>query len=390
MGAAAIGLRVFAAASPRGYTVMPGGLTRVASGTDTRVVAMQRGGGSKDTWVLSDAPVDGAFTLLRNTVTAADLVRSGISTSSRVAENLFWFGRFQERCDDTARLLREVLNPSLQEDEDEANDSRPVLALARAFGIIEEDEGAAALLKAATMAEAPFGLVSNMNTLERLAYTLRDRISLDNTRTLNGLLKDPVVDCEGADITETLTWLDRTVSSLTTLSGFVLDGMTRDEGWRFLSIGRRLERLSFQTLAILTALNGDHDAGLSWLLRLGDSVVTYHSRYMARPEWLPVLDLLVVDGSNPRSLMFQAKGIDSYLEKLRDAHGCCDACEPFSELVASLHHLTPDDLRPESLRLRRVLEGLRYESYNLSDALAQRFFNHARGMMTSPTRQEAA
>lgn len=390
VGAAAIGLRVYAVATPRGYVVMPGGLTRVASGTDTRVVAMQRGGGSKDTWILSEGPVDGVFTLLQNTVTASDLVRSGVSTPSRVAENLFWFGRFQERCDDTARLLREALNPSLQEDEDEANDSRPVLALARSFGILDKEEGGEALLKAATMADAPFGLVSNLNALERLAYTLRDRVSLDHSRTLNGLLKDPVVDCEGADLTETLAWLDRTVSSLTTLSGFVLDGMTRDEGWRFLSIGRRLERLSFQCLALLTAMNGNLDAGLSWLLRLGDSVVTYHSRYMARPEWLPVLDLLVADASNPRSLIFQANGIDNYLEKLRDAHGCCDACEPFSEIVAALHHLGPEDLRPESLRLRRVLEGLRYESYVLSDSLAQRFFNHARGMMTSPMRQEAA
>ena len=390
LGTAAIGLRVFAVASPRGYAVMPGGLTRVASGTDTRVVAMQRGGGSKDTWVLSDAPVDGAFTLLHNTVTAADLVRSGLSTSSRVAENLFWFGRFQERCDDTARLLREALNPSLQEDEDEANESRPILELARAFGILDPEEGGEALLRAATMADAPFGLVSNLNSLERLAYTLRDRVSLDNMRTLNGLLKDPVVDVEGADLTEILAWLDRTVSSLTTLSGFVLDGMTRDEGWRFLSIGRRLERLSFQSLAILTAMNGELDAGLSWLLRLGDSVVTYHSRYMARPEWLPVLDLLVADGSNPRSLLFQAKGIDSYLEKMRSSHGCCTGCEPFSEMVVALTHLQAEDLRPESLRLRRVIEGLRYESYALSDALAQRFFNHARGMMTSPTRQEVA
>ncbi len=377
ISARGIGLRVFAVASPMGYTVMPGGLTRVASSADARVVAMQRGGGSKDTWVMSAGPVDGAFTLLRGTITAADLVRTSASIPSRVAENLFWFGRYQERCDDAARLLREALDQSLQEDDDEGGAIRPVLSLAHAFGIVEAAKPAeAGLLAAATLEDSPLGLPANLRSLERLAYTLRDRVSLDNMRTINGLLKDPVLGNAAATLSDALAWLDRSIASLTTLSGFALDGMTRDDGWRFLSIGRRLERLSFQCLALQVAFGSGLDTGLTWLLRLSDSIVTYHSRYMARPEWLPVLDLLVMDGANPRSLLFQARGVAGYLGRMREAFGPSPG-DGFLRAVAALEGLAPADLAPEGERLRETVAALRGESFALSDALAQRYFNHA-------------
>ena len=100
-----IALRVYVAATPQGYRVMPGGLTRVASAINTRFISMQRGGSSKDTWVLSDEPVS-SFSLLKPQIGKADLIRSGSNLSSRVVENLFWFGRYAERCEDLARLLR--------------------------------------------------------------------------------------------------------------------------------------------------------------------------------------------------------------------------------------------------------------------------------------------
>ncbi len=109
LDARVIGLRVFACASPDGYVVMPGGLTRVGSDADVRVLSMQRGGLSKDTWVRSAGPVS-SFSLLRRAVGPQDLVRSGANLSSRVVENLFWFGRYAERCDNVARLLRITLS----------------------------------------------------------------------------------------------------------------------------------------------------------------------------------------------------------------------------------------------------------------------------------------
>ena len=101
-----------------------------------------------------------------------------------------------------------------------------------------------------------------------------------------------------------------------TLSGFVLDGMTRGIGWRFLSMGRRVERLATMCSALQVAIDDGRGHDLDWLLDLADSSVTYRSRYLAAPEWLPVLDMVMRDDANPRSLAFQAKGLAEYIAKL--------------------------------------------------------------------------
>ena len=126
-----VGLRVFAVATPNGYHVMPGGLTRVAGDDRSRVIAMQRGGRSKDTWVLSDAPVNASFSLLSRTVKPQDLVASRANVPSRAAENLFWFGRYGERCENAARLLRVAIADVLDDSRDPAGGVSPVLILAR-------------------------------------------------------------------------------------------------------------------------------------------------------------------------------------------------------------------------------------------------------------------
>ena len=377
VNARGIGLRVFAVRSRNGYVVMPGGLTRVASGPDERVVSAQRGGGSKDTWVTSTGQVDASFTLLQKTVTARDLVRSATGVPSRLAENLFWFGRYEERCDDCARLLRVALGQLLRENDDDEDSFGPLVALARAFGLIGEGEEAeSALLEAATLAKNPLGLPANLNSLEQVAFNLRDRMSMDNWRTINGLIKDPTFGAE-VSLPEALDWLDRTITGLMTLSGFALDGMTRDDGWRFLSIGRRLERLAFQCLVLQTAFDHGLLSGLNWLLHLADSIVTYRSRYMARPEWLPVLDLLILDGANPRSVRYQANGIYSYLTKFEETYGNCGS-QLLRPGIEALDALDPGrDFYPESVQLRDAIDTLRSTAFALSDGLSHRFFTHA-------------
>lgn len=377
IAARGIGLRVFAVASPGGYVVMPGGLTRVASTDNVRVVSMQRGGGSKDTWVMSSGPVDTSFTLLKNKATAADSLRVRAGIPSRVVENLFWFGRYEERCDNAARLLRLALNQKLQETDDDENSLPAVLALAKSFGLLHEDDDPdTALLAAAVREDNAFGLPANLRTLERVAFTLRDRMSLDNWRTINGLIKDPVFN-KAASLADTLGWLDRTISSMMTLSGFALDGMTRDDGWRFFSIGRQVERLAFQCLALQIAFEHRFDAGLTWLLSLADSTVTYRSRYLARPEWLTVLDLLVQDGANPRSVMFQTEGIHDSLLKLEATYGQCGS-ELFAPGLQTLEGLDRErDLAPDNAQLRAAIDTLRGAAFALNDRLTLRFFNHA-------------
>ena len=129
-----------------------------------------------------------------------------------------------------------------------------------------------------------------------------------------------------------------------TLSGFVLDGMTRGIGWRFLSMGRRIERLATMCGAIGVAIDEGRDHGLDWLLDLADSSVTYRSRYLAAPEWLPVLDMVVRDEANPRSLAFQVKGLGDYIAKIEAIHGRF-ASETLAPAQAALRGLKRDRSR---------------------------------------------
>jgi len=367
-------------ATPDGYRVMPGGLTRVAGGGESRVIAMQHGGRSKDTWVLSDAPVNAAFTLLSTSVTADDLVNPSAKLPSRAAENLFWFGRYGERCDASVRLLRVAMAGVLDHGGERPAGVLPTLLLARRFGLIEagEDPGNA-LLRAATHPEE--ALNRQLRRLTRVAFSLRDRLSGDNWRALNQLIDDPVFQRDAASalplpLPQALVWLDGLVTSLMTLSGFVLDGMTRSLGWRFLSIGRRVERLANLCAALQIAVHEGRDGTPDWLLDLADSGVTYRARYLVAPEWLPVLDLLLRDETNPRSVAFQVKGLSEYIERLESSHGRF-ASDVLAPGRTALLALPVQELHPESPVLHQLIEQLQRAANAISDELTLKFFSHA-------------
>ena len=370
----AVGLRVFAVATPDGYRVMPGGLTRVAVDGDSRVIAMQRGGRSKDTWVLSGGPVNASFSLLSTTVKPEDLVGSRVNLPSRAAENLFWYGRYGERCDSAVRVLRVAIAGVLDHAAEPSDGLAPAIVLAHRLGLIDDTADAnVALLRAATHPEE--ALANRLRQLSRTAFNLRDRMSADNWRTLNQLAADPVFQ-RGAALPLALSWLDRAVTSMMTLSGYVLDGMTRSSGWRFLSIGRRLERLSHLCVALQVATTEGAAHGLDWLLELTDSTSTYRSRYLVAPEWLPVLDILLRDETNPRSIAFQVKGLTEYIAKLELSHGRF-ASDVLAPAQAALCDLSPQDLNPESEAVAQVLDQLRRCAGAVSDELTLKFFQHA-------------
>ena len=374
-----VGLRVFAVATPNGYHVMPGGLTRVAGDDHSRVIAMQRGGRSKDTWVLSDAPVNASFSLLSRTVKPEDLVASRANVPSRAAENLFWFGRYGERCEAAARLLRVAIADQLDESREASDGASPALILAHHFGLIDSfDQPSTDLLRAATHPDE--GLSERLKQLSRVAFNLRDRMSSDHWRSLNQLIADPVfqrgLSSTSLGLPLAMGWLDRAVTSMITLSGFVLDGMTRGVGWRFLSIGRRIERLSTLCNVLQVASTEGRNHGLDWLLEYADSTVTYRSRYLVAPEWLPVLDLLLRDEVNPRSVAFQVKGLAEYIAKLEMSHGRF-ASDVLAPAHGALRNLDTRDLHPESEALAEVLAQLQRAAHAVSDELTLKFFSHA-------------
>ncbi|MEE4751340.1 circularly permuted type 2 ATP-grasp protein [Pseudomonas alliivorans] len=324
----AIGMRVYAVAGLDGYRVLPGGLTRVAADADADVVSMQRGGASKDTWVLGERSYSGVHAgeplKGQRALGVYDLIRRDPYLPSRVVENLFWFGRYCERCDDSARLLRIMFTRYVDDDDPQA--LQAAVKLAESLGVLpeaEEDETLQHRLLTALLGEEwPFSLRANLQRLQWAASQVRGKLSRENWQALVELQREALsLESEEPDFGELLDFLNRLVMSLAALSGFALDDMTRDEGWSFLMIGRRIERLKFLSMSLAAFLRGttvSDQAGLEWLLELGNSSITYRSRYMAVPHLIPVLDLLLLDDQNPHAVLFQLKLVQRSLRRLSD------------------------------------------------------------------------
>ncbi|MBC3921016.1 circularly permuted type 2 ATP-grasp protein [Undibacterium sp. CY18W] len=388
----ATGLRVYACATPKGYVVMPGGLTRVATGPDARVITMQQGGGSKDTWVQARAQQDLPHQE-RGNVERREPVRDDTHLSSRVAENLHWFGRNTERCDNIARLLRVTLNFLFHvRPDDRGAEWAAMTGLCQWYWLIAPPEPTdvtaepvqpaamltdaqieSALLRAVVSPDVP-GLVQQQQQLYRCASQLRERISLDNWRAISKMRQDSPVE-EQPSQAEAMRRLDDATEAAMLMSGYAMDGMSRDLGWRFMSLGRRLERLQFQCQILRRGLAMD-GGDLEWMLLLSDSIITYRARYQARPEWLPLLDLLLLDESNTRSIVFQVDGILKTLQQMAPGRGPAGT-EQLAALADELQALTPEaDLVGGSLYLADLLQRLIQTSETLSEQIGVQFFSH--------------
>jgi uncharacterized alpha-E superfamily protein len=375
---------------------MPGGLARVAAGASTRIISMQRGGASKDAWVLTNGPVS-EFTMLKPSIGVRDLVREGANLSSRVVENLFWLGRYSERFDDSARILRVALNRVL-----EASGGRTpvvvcILDLAKQLGVLpkpEEDAPAVegsdhVLLEAIYDPKQPGSLAANIRSLLWSATHVRERLSLDHWHSLNRLQREQQAALKThPTLTEAIAFLDRVLGVSSSLTGFAMDNMTRDDGWRFLIIGRSLERLSFLANGIAQFLRMPltHAPGnLEWLLELADSIITYRSRYSRLPELLPVLDLLVFDDSNPHGVVFQANMLIRYLERMArelDDYSDSDLPDVLTRLRAfdldSLQHLPYGEYTTctACMALANLLSELDQAAIKVANWLGMRYFTH--------------
>jgi uncharacterized circularly permuted ATP-grasp superfamily protein/uncharacterized alpha-E superfamily protein len=387
----AIGMRVFAVASAEGYRVLPGGLTRVAEDADAEVVSMQRGGASKDTWVLGERHPGGEPWQWLRPLGVADLVRSDPYLPSRVVENLFWFGRYGERCEDGARLLR-ILLQRYVDDDDDPQALQAALALGENLGLLP---GAASGSLQARLHQALFGadwpssLRANLQRLQWAAGSVRGKLSQANWQALVELQREAqALEGQPADFGELLDFLDRLLMSLAALSGFALDDMTRDDGWRFLMLGRCIERLQFlceSVAGLLRSHAAQDQSALEWLLELGNSIITYRTRYLAAPQLIPVLDLLLLDEQNPHAVLFQLRQLLRSLERLEegfDFHAGPALGELASKLAAFRLGSLENPLFGSSGQ-RAVLGGLAdlllqiaEVSGRVSDQLALRFFVH--------------
>lgn len=357
---------------------------------------MQRGGSSKDAWVLAKGPVS-EFTLLKPSVGVRDLVRSGSNLSSRVVENLFWLGRYSERFDDSARMLRVALARLVEDGGEKTAAVASSMELAKLLHILpspEEDEEVTetsdhVLLEAIYDPEQPGSLAGNIRSLMWSATHVRERLSLDHWHSLNRLQREQqAAQKMHPSLPEAIAFLDRVLGISSSLTGFAMDNMTRDDGWRFLIIGRRLERLSFYTRAIAGFLRMASTRGagcLEWLLEMADSIITYRSRYSRQPELLPVIDLLVFDDSNPHGVAFQASVLIRYLDRMARELGAgfdgkmADSLDLLRQFdLERLEHLQFAECHdcPACIDLADRLDELNVVAEAISAALGMRYFTH--------------
>jgi uncharacterized alpha-E superfamily protein len=309
-------LRSFLVAQDASYIVMPGGLTRVSPSLDTWVVSNQRGGISKDTWVLASEP-ERVVSLISSHTRAVDVIRSGGEVPGRVADNLFWLGRYAERAENTARLLRTVLIRLVEMGGVQADAGLPVLLRAVTHltttypGFVEEGatERFAApeeeLLDVMRNSQRAGGLQFTLQALTLTARSVRDRLADDSWRVINSLLSTSEPETQ---ISTAITGIEHVIFGLAAFTGFSTERMSRGSGWRFLDTGRRLERALFGCgLLRAVCVSADETVNTVWetLLTVTENIVTYRRRYHAQLQEAPVLDLLMCDESTPRSIAYQ-------------------------------------------------------------------------------------
>jgi uncharacterized circularly permuted ATP-grasp superfamily protein/uncharacterized alpha-E superfamily protein len=325
-------LRTFLAAHDTGFVVMPGGLGRVSRGRDHWIVSNQHGGVSKDIWVLASEP-EKQVSLLPPADAPVVVTRGGDDVPGRVADDLFWLGRYSERTDATARLLREVLLRMLNADHLQQGDALPLLlrAVTQQTGTWPGFVGAGAeerlrapereLLAVLLDRGRPGSLRSDIDALVRCGRAVRDRLSGDATRVINLVHRELARPCE---LSAARDALQRLIIHLAAFAGLCAESMSRGQGWRFLAIGRALER-AVHTAGLLRTLfvpaGTSSSAALEALLAVAHSIKTYRRRYRSRLHAGAVLDLVLLDESNPRALAHQLVQVESLAALALDEGG---------------------------------------------------------------------
>ncbi|MES2509406.1 MAG: circularly permuted type 2 ATP-grasp protein [Pseudomonadota bacterium] len=434
-------LRVFAVADGKGdWQVLPGGLARLA-GKNQNIASMQHGGSSADVWVLDDGGNDLArqgvpartlseamvaaeaapqeaesaealaepATTLAPEVWASTFSRYKPPVTSRAAENLFWLGRYTERAENSLRLAQLTLHSLGGEDQS----SQPLLQwlseMAVNNALVLETVPPAtqarrvfqrSLIAGLSQTSQPASVGFNLRALKSAASAVRERLSQEQWHVIVRAEADFFTRCEAfnkasqhgahgleSSSVEALRTLELASGFMAAMTGAQTDRMMRDDGWRLLSTGRHIERLSMLSAALIEGFRTEavfDEGGFGAMVELFDSTITFHAQYQQRRDIPALLDLLVLDRDNPRSLGWVVQTLKGRLAKLAQSTP--------GELPDLTGHL-PDpgnwvlsDLcdapsgKPENTRYERViglLEQCNDAAFELSDNISRQYFSHA-------------
>lgn len=400
-------LRVFALSDgPGSWRVLPGGLVRIAR-RGQLFATMQRGGSSADCWVMTDGQVDHT-SMMQSMPTSLELASYKRPVTSRSAENLFWLGRYTERAENSVRMARIVLEHLSGEEPTSAPLLRWLDSVARDMSLVLPGVPSADLAPRvfarsliANLSPAPgseagdnsFSVGFNLRSLRSSASQVRDRLSSEHWHLISRCENAFAIECEALSgdssfaINEAISALNNASEMLAAITGSQTDRMVRDDGWRLLSIGRHIERLITLSQALRQALaeqSLQDTAGFEAAVALFDSTITFHALYQQRRDMVALVNLLVMDRDNPRSLAWVVHTMRSRLAKMaqsatvQDADLGGDLPDPAKWDLSALSNWQRDE---EGQRvwdaLGRLLDDCENAAWNLSEEITRRHFSHA-------------
>jgi uncharacterized alpha-E superfamily protein len=371
-------LRVYATWTPEGMRIMPGGFCRTSDRFDVRAISMGGDARTADVWVIADKPVERVTLLASQEDVKVRRILGRLP--SRAADNLFWLGRYLERAEATLRLVRSLCTSLMDSDSALHSAGETLVGLQElliAWGALDEEALGGRALAAARDAlhdQGAFGsVVYLVRAARRTASSLRERLSADFwTLLLNlesrlvGGSEEPLSEAEALQQVETA------LQDLAALSGLAQENMNRLAGWRFLDMGRRIER---GINACRYARSFAHDEAtiddLDLLLDLADSQITYRARYIVGLALKPVRDMVVLDPFNTRSLAFQVATLKEHLSALPSLQEDGMLEEPAKVLLALAGQVEIENAA--ELHADKML-GFEQALMRLSGAVADRFF----------------
>jgi uncharacterized alpha-E superfamily protein len=380
-------LRVYAAATPDGMRIMSGGFCRTSERPDVRAISMGEDARTADVWVIADKLVERVTLLASQDDVQVRRILGHLP--SRAADNLFWLGRYLERAEATLRLVRSLCT-SLMDSEAALHGAGETLTrlqeLLISWGALDEAALGGRAIEVAAEAlfnRDAFGSVSALvRSARRTAASMRERLSADFWTLLTDLesrLQTRAPD--GLSEAEALRQVESALQILAALSGLAQENMNRGAGWRFLDMGRRIERgVNVCRFARIVAGDAATIDDLDLLLDLADSQISYRARYLVGLALTPVLDMVILDPFNTRSLAFQVDALKQHLASLPSLQADGMLEEPSRILLpvaAQVETADAANLDSDSLlAFERTLT-------RLSDAVAERYFLH--GANAAPT-----
>lgn len=368
--------RFFSSKTENQSSVMPGGYGWITDKNGKKVI-------EKDIWVISNGEVKNTVDKPKN-IEAMPLSRAGGDLPSRTANNLYLLGKNLEKAELLTRIARGIAKRLA--DRELSDIAAPINPLLKSW-----QENASSnyeyedILWNLTMKKTEDdGLQPVCKQIRFLAVQLRDRISEDTWQFIKSFGKHQIP--ESKDAAALLPYLQRIISDAAAFEGLISEGMTRGHGWRFLDIGRRIQRgiLTLKLIKNMLLSKTENERQiLTALLEVGDGTLTYFGRYGTKLHSAPIADLLMCDESNPHSVAFQAATIEKTVNELPQATDSVFFTPLDKEILkltsqfrlADIYSLVKENDGKREILANYCDERIK-EFQNIEDMLSREYFNH--------------